>query len=100
MLQGVTYEQLPVQISPEFRELYNKSCAVWMEVTVPFVISHCLSQADMPRDIIATFILSFFSHQIWCWVCRSIIPLTAMQRTGRRGCPRCGAVICASFASW
>ncbi|CAL8469508.1 g9049 [Coccomyxa elongata] len=30
--EGVTYEQLPVQISPEYRELYNKSCAVWVEM--------------------------------------------------------------------
>lgn len=43
MVQGVTYEQLPVQISPEFRELYNKSCDVWVEVKLPFAISHCLS---------------------------------------------------------
>ena len=32
LAQGVTYEQLPIQVSAEYKELYNRSCAVWLEV--------------------------------------------------------------------
>lgn len=32
VVQGVTYEQLPIQVSAEYKDLYNRSCAVWLEV--------------------------------------------------------------------
>ena len=31
-MQGVSYEQLPVTIAPEFKALYNSATHVWHEV--------------------------------------------------------------------